>query len=325
MVKNNTNILNSITTYQKGAQNLVIIGNGFDLHHGIRSSYAHFREWLMYQHPMLYKEFIKVYGKQVLKGEWWNDFEINLGNLDFVRFYKKCHREIPVRIWKEFVKHRSEGSGLPNSINWCPAGNRLASLYFILDTVMKQWVRNISSLLDPSNCIEMPIANTLFLTFNYTNILEHLYRIPNNQILHIHGSVENGDDLIFGHNESPIALECQYDSIGQGKPDDPDIQKIETEFGKKEKYPSNYMSKYSDFFQSLSQVSNVYAYGFSFSDLDFPYIGRIREIAPHAQWTISYYGETGKADILQKLHNNTLYWTEIPVNFVTLEDLIVKN
>lgn len=324
MMKNNINILNPVTTNQMNVQNLVIIGNGFDLHHGIKSSYAHFREWLMYKHPMLYKEFIKVYGKQVLKGEWWNNFEMNLGELDFVNFYKKCHREIPNRIWESIKKYESCGSGLPNPVLWSPAGNRLESLYFMLDIVMKQWVWMISSLLSSSKCIKMPISNTLFLTFNYTNILEHLYHIPNHQILHIHGSMENGDDLIFGHNESPIAVECQYDNIGQWKPDNEDIQKIEIVFGKREKHPYEYMEKYKDFFQSLSQVRNVYAYGFSFSDVDFPYVERIRYIAPHAQWTISYLEENGKTEILNKLHNHRLFGAEEPVNFVTLEELIAN-
>lgn len=34
-------------------QHLYIIGNGFDIHHGIQSSYRAYREWLLENHPEL--------------------------------------------------------------------------------------------------------------------------------------------------------------------------------------------------------------------------------------------------------------------------------
>ena len=263
----------------------MVIGNGFDLHHGLRSSYADFREWLKYVHPMLYREFHLIYGKIVSKGEWWKDFEMNLGVLDFVRFYKRCHKEIPQSVWIEARKYEPFRSGFPISISWHPAGNRLRSLYFMLDVVMKEWIKDISSMISVSRCIEMPPkSSSLFLTFNYTNLLEYLYKIPDNKILHIHGSVDNGDEIIFGHNQDPMLLEFQYEDIGQWKPSDEDIQEIEIEFSKKQKRPDEYIHRYSVFFQSLSQVQNVYIYGLSFSEVDMAYIQRIHNSAPQANW-----------------------------------------
>jgi len=42
--------------------NLYIIGNGFDLHHGINSSYGNFREWLSGNDCDLLNKFDEIYG-----------------------------------------------------------------------------------------------------------------------------------------------------------------------------------------------------------------------------------------------------------------------
>ena len=41
--------------------------------------------------------------------------------------------------------------------------------------------------------------SSLFITFNYTEVLERVYRIPASNILHIHNKV--GEELICGHGK----------------------------------------------------------------------------------------------------------------------------
>lgn len=54
-------------------KHLYIIGNGFDLHHGINSSYKNFQEWMYENHPdvieksMRYMVFVMKNGGQTLK------------------------------------------------------------------------------------------------------------------------------------------------------------------------------------------------------------------------------------------------------------------
>lgn len=50
---------------------LYIIGNGFDRHHGIESSYTHFRDWLRVNNPLLYDIYSHVCSYDAL----WSDFE----------------------------------------------------------------------------------------------------------------------------------------------------------------------------------------------------------------------------------------------------------
>ncbi|OUK17881.1 hypothetical protein BU183_16335, partial [Enterococcus faecium] len=42
-------------------------------------------------------------------------------------------------------------------------------------------------------------SDVLFFTFNYTDVLEILYKQPKENIYHIHGSY---DDIIIGHSEN---------------------------------------------------------------------------------------------------------------------------
>lgn len=51
--------------------NLVIVGNGFDLHHGIKTSYSHYKDWLTIVHPDLFEQLNRYIDTS---GDWWNDF-----------------------------------------------------------------------------------------------------------------------------------------------------------------------------------------------------------------------------------------------------------
>lgn len=69
-----------------------------------------------------------------------------------------------------------------------------------------------------TNCRALsPDPNALFLTFNYTQTLNRLYSIPDDNILHIHHSIaKDGCDLVFGHG-TRITQEPLLDEHGDGK------------------------------------------------------------------------------------------------------------
>lgn len=43
-------------------KHLYIIGNGFDLHHGINSSYKNFQEWMHENNPDVIEKVDEIYG-----------------------------------------------------------------------------------------------------------------------------------------------------------------------------------------------------------------------------------------------------------------------
>lgn len=50
---------------------LYVIGNGFDCHHGVKSSYCHFRDWLQKNNSELFNLYETVCEYDAL----WSDFE----------------------------------------------------------------------------------------------------------------------------------------------------------------------------------------------------------------------------------------------------------
>lgn len=70
-------------------KHLYIIGNGFDIFTGLKTSYQDFRRWLQIHYIFVYETFEAVYGIQNV--EWWNDFEVSLGKLAISNMFSIIH------------------------------------------------------------------------------------------------------------------------------------------------------------------------------------------------------------------------------------------
>ena len=62
---------------------LYIIGNGFDLHHGLDTSYKNFRDNVVLKTPNLRKLLLDLYGDAINEDMWWSDFEAKLSDIDY--------------------------------------------------------------------------------------------------------------------------------------------------------------------------------------------------------------------------------------------------
>jgi hypothetical protein len=113
------------------------------------------------------------------------------------------------------------------------------------------------------------VTSNYFFTFNYTQTLEHIYDIPENNICHIHGTSQgtknlNGlasEELIFGHGRE--SFETDVTNI------------INTAYNITKKPVNQCIENNRSFFEKLGYISNIYSYGFSFGDVDMPYIEKI--------------------------------------------------
>ncbi len=267
--------------------NLFIIGNGFDLDHGMQTSYSDFREFLLTKYnisediisnaiceipyPTLYPNGEEKYiDQEVVKtiiqildateGYFWNDIETSLGNLDYA-------------IFLDLYAHTQNKYGHQYFVNEDCAKYLAQSLYFIGD-FFQEWVLSIKIKenldLNFENIIDK--EKDFFLTFNYTKTLEKLYKPQN--ICHIHGTAEK---IIFGHGN--INNDTDY------------IQRYwfgaETFLNRlKRGLFKDTNQAYLDninFFKTIEQIAkkeqvNIYSYGFSFSNVDRLYIQKICEI-----------------------------------------------
>lgn len=70
---------------------LYIIGNGFDMHHGIPSGYSKYREWLAENNQDLYNRLRDYY--DIDDKEWCSQFEFSLGKPDMSEYISQTSFE----------------------------------------------------------------------------------------------------------------------------------------------------------------------------------------------------------------------------------------
>ena len=261
-------------------KSLYVIGNGFDIHHGIPSSYSNFRTWVSRENPNAFWHFVEVFG--AAEDDWWNSFESSLGDVSELWHYVDdasiicdvCDRK----------KH-------PNDLNLA-ADEVEKDVCGVAKKFKKEFQRWAVSLPagDSKKCIPLD-ENSVFLTFNYTLTLENLYGICYESILHIHGSVDDSESIIFGHGcsrkdiraclYSHTCYEKGYEQIESDEPvddllfeyaQDMAAYQVYYEFGKNVR---KMIEKEHVFFESLKDVEKLRIYGFSFAEIDLPYLQEI--------------------------------------------------
>lgn len=173
---------------------LYVIGNGFDIHHGIKSSYRCYMEWLKENHSDDYQKVINFYGAEAEKHEWWNEFETNLGYFDI--------RE-KVENWA-FLNQPNDKQLEDMKIDvmrgaW-DAQAEIGGIMSILKDSFHEWIDSLKPALS-ANKIVIDSQNAYFINFNYSLTLENVYNVPSAQILHIHGCL-NDDEYIIGHGRT---------------------------------------------------------------------------------------------------------------------------
>lgn len=261
---------------QQNKRTLVIIGNGFDLAHGIQSSYHNFKEWLMQNRNNQLIDLMDTFFSN--QRDVWGDIEKALGEydeesiLDYCKPNDKIDYDHPMRYI--FT--------VEDSPDWIfkPVLDEFTQSFH-------DWVDSID-IADTESIFELPIEGK-YLSFNYTETLEKIYGIPNTNILHIHGFRGANEEYIIGHNNVRDPNEA-YDDEGQM----PFIQdtwlKIIEWMNKLVKDSVSIIHKNHEFFDALSNIKQVIIYGLSFSEVDWPYLNEIiKQIGTDKPWAISYH------------------------------------
>lgn len=248
-------------------KHLYIIGNGFDLHHGIPSSYKHYMTWLICRYPDLYEEIANTF-EDADTDIWWADFEHHLADVSYMY-------DLSIAMYSNYHVEGIEISG-----NYSP--ERLAATYKAVQKTFALWVSGLNELLmgyQPDLVLD---KDATYLTFNYTNTLQDLYHIPDEQVLHIHGKADRGDELIIGHDSDGNDFATkQLEEVGfQKKP-----YRIARQIAVLRKPTEKIIEANQAFFESLSDVELITVYGFSFSSIDMPYV---REIIKHIKHGVKW-------------------------------------
>lgn len=298
-------------------KHLYIIGNGFDIHHHIPSGYWKFKEWMKENDRGTLSKLEEMLGVWTDDDVWWNDFETNLGDVTVVKDY-------------------IENVAFENRLNYASDEYRDRDLYDAqveveqnlgtLMTSLKSDFQKWASLLpagDSGVIVKIEIENSFFLTFNYSLTLEKLYRIPDDQILHIHGVCTDKESIIVGHGRSYKDLRYELDDELPDPPDDLPAEEYNdwyreaaaenaddfpTEQAKDAAASAVYglhkdveglIAQNKPFFDSLKDVEEVHIYGFSFAPTDLPYMQAVLANinSNYVRFEVSWFSERDKKRI----------------------------
>lgn len=266
---------------------LYIIGNGFDLMHDMKTSYADFRNWLLRVGRMdIIEEFQSVYRiKEADNYILWSDFERALGEYD-----------VNVALEWSYENLYLTEIGIGGQLFTSPDFFLNTQLDDIVNEVFPKWVHQIDvSKHHPMLSLD---NDALFFSFNYTDTLERLYSIPCSRVCHIHGRAVNNEHLTVGHNNYKDPSVYWDDNKGL-RENNERMQRI-TDMNDLCKPIPKLLEKAAPFFDKLKNVATIEVIGHSCSEIDFPYFKKIQECCmPDAEWLFNPYSEKDKRNVQQ--------------------------
>lgn len=280
---------------------LYIIGNGFDLHHYLKTSYYDFANYLRENHNDIYNTLESYISYPLSDKDLWARFEENLANLDAEEILSENSDALPNYASDDFRDR--DMHVFPNIME-----EHYQKLTRELFSAFEEFIRQVEF---PYNSWENKLIldkEATFLTFNYTNTLEKLYSIDKSNIIYIHNSAFYGsDNIILGHGIDPQAFEEKrpeppgdlgpheldewynrhddYDySYDEGK------QNLMRYFKDTYKPTKEVINRNSMFFQGLGKIEDIYLLGHSMSSVDLPYFEAIvSKIKNNVKWIVSFY------------------------------------
>ena len=268
---------------------LFIIGNGFDIHHGVRSRYTDFADWLANVdrevHAAVEKYLPTWVDAEGKVQNAWADLENNLEHFDIDQLLEHGSNFLPsygADDWSDSGHHDFEYE-LDRVIRSLSAGLHKNFVHWLGTLSIPTQIASPVRLIDPQ---------AKFLNFNYTPTIQSLYGAAN--VLHIHGSLADASShIVLGHGWTPSAKDRWEGRIDE----DTDTRVaggyrlIDEYFRETFKPTAEIIQRNQAFFAGLNNLSDVYVFGHGLADVDGPYFAEmLKHLPDDVQWTISYHG-----------------------------------
>lgn len=277
---------------------LFIIGNGFDLAHGIKSSYWNFREWLGNNRSNLIGMMDIFFSNQ---RDVWSNIEQALGEYNEESILDYCRPD------EEFDYDHSLSSSA--RVEDSPMTFFQPVLEEFRDA-FRDWVDSIE--IRGIKKLYRLNPDSRYLSFNYTDTLETEYGITTNQVTHIHGSRLNDEEYIIGHNNNrnPSSVWDDDGLIFEQQAYENIIVWM-NEFTKQ--YNRN-IANHSSFFDSLYDIKQIIVIGHSMSKVDWPYFREIiKNIGKEIPWIVYCHS-------IDDRNNTNLFKSVFELSSVTIKD-----
>jgi len=307
---------------------LYIIGNGFDLYHGLATSYFSFGVFLkenrikLYEMLIKYFAFCQVENEKTSKcsGYLWATFESRLADFDYQQLIEQ---------YSDYIAFPGESDISDYSAFQIEIAPIIFDLTLGLFDAFEEWISSIEySELEDTKRLKLD-NSAIFLNFNYTETLTKYYNIPESNILYIHGNAKNNKPLVLGHGFDPSKTmndkldnlsNLNIDECGRSENDynfsfELGKEVISEYFEKTFKNTSEIIKENHTFFKSIQDIKSVIILGHSISKVDAPYFKEIvTSVSQEANWKFTYYGDSEKNEIADIIFKKS-----------TLKELGVKN
>ena len=265
---------------------LFIVGNGFDIAHGLKTSYDDFRKHLIsdteiemdslvipesthmpdgeitYDETEILSMLFFLISEAESNTEKWSNIEASLANLNFDEAFD---------YYSEVLDEDGDLDLWKTSYNNEDIASNLVIPTLTIQQLFSDWINTIDI-----NCAKAKMdflklidEQDLFLTFNYTDTLEKNYKISKNRICYIHG--KQNEQIYFGHGNTDDKTDYYMENyIGSEN----GLVEIHEQLRKK---TEEALKNKIYFFEILtySNISEIYSFGFSFSEVDMIYLKAI--------------------------------------------------
>ena len=262
---------NLLDLAQQKENTLFIIGNGFDRYHNLKTDYADFHNWLIQNRYTDVVEYMEKMFPTLKNGKplLWQDFEKALGEGE------------PLDIHGKFFQGVDDGFFNPEVQN--RVVERIKPVIEKIPELLRNWVKSLPvSDVERKPELDLISNESLYLSFNYTMLLEKVYSISHERILHIHHCLEDEKQLITGHRS--LFSENDVDNLGNDNIEE-SCKRIAKTLNTLNKPVDKIIMEHSRFFNSLANITHVIVFGFSISSIDIPYFSEVfHRVRDDARW-----------------------------------------
>ena len=273
-------------------EKLYIIGNGFDIHHGLKTRYKDYKAYLKQKDSQIVQDFDKfLEGYDI-------DEKNNIEDWSKLEEYTKFIYRIDLRqILDDSIDVSETNIEKPSYWHEVPFFCQEHSKWITgLKSYVNEWIKQIDytdAKIDP----ELPIDTTAtYINFNYTETLQVLYDVPESNVFHIHGKGGAGE-IVFGNN-CPPDDEIRSSIIQTSDSEDDDlrisqgIDILNSELEKSKCYykkSNEIILRYRHLFETIDECRELVIMGFSFGPEDLCYIHKIVEKGFNIEKITIYY------------------------------------
>lgn len=328
---------------------LWIIGNGFDLYHGLKTSYADYKAYLCQQNTCK-SEHGRVRLEELPREVCRNCCKCETENCScpVKKFNALPRKGMHEDLWSnleeacsfdldELLKrldgyHTNVEGGTNESAAEILMHGCLDFAKDFTATCFTRWLREVENVLSGKGLKDQMVdieKTDLFLTFNYTNTLKKIYDIPEDRVLHVHGSIaqveeknaERRKEGVISDEEGKIIDEGDIGRmfIAFGSPDltDEAINVAVDRYVKSRRLDADYGEKLrhrllilvgslkkdvqtrleairvflGKYCKDLLSVDEVVVAGHSLDRIDGPYFDFLSDLFSRAKWRFLYYSD----------------------------------